>query len=45
MVTILDEPNKVKAVDRSNMLVDLAKTSDYCHDAIKKAKKVTVPTN
>jgi glucose/mannose-6-phosphate isomerase len=43
MVTVLDKPERVKEVDRSNMLGDLVKTPDYCRDAIKRAKQVNVP--
>lgn len=45
MVTVLDDLKKIQEIDRSNMLADLAKNSYYCLDAIKRAKKVTVPTN
>ena len=43
MVTVLDKPEKVKEVDRSDMLGDLVKTPDYCRDAMKRAKQVNVP--
>ncbi|MGD9130900.1 MAG: bifunctional phosphoglucose/phosphomannose isomerase [Candidatus Bathyarchaeota archaeon] len=43
MVTVLDKPERVKEVDRSNMLGDLIKTPDYCRDAIKRAEQVNVP--
>ena len=43
MVTFLDKPERVKEVDRSDMLGDLVKTPDYCRDAIKRAKQVSVP--
>ena len=43
MVTVLDNPTKIKEVDRSSMLGDLVKTPDYCRDAIKLAKQVNVP--
>jgi glucose/mannose-6-phosphate isomerase len=45
MVTVLDKPERVKEVDRSDMLSDLVKTPDYCRDAIKRAKQVSVPEN
>jgi len=45
MVTVLDKPEWVKKVDKSNMLSDLVKTPDYCRDAIKRTKKVNVPDN
>ena len=43
MATVLDDPQKIKHVDRSNMLKDLVKTPSYCTDAIERAKQVTVP--
>ena len=43
MVTVLDNPERVKDVDRSDMLGDLIKTPDYCRDAIKRAGQVSVP--
>ncbi len=43
MITILDEPERIKEVDRSDMLADLVETPDYCRDAIKRAKQVSVP--
>jgi glucose/mannose-6-phosphate isomerase len=43
MATVLDKPDKVKEVDKSNMLGDLVKTPDYCRDAIKRAKQVSMP--
>ena len=43
MVNVLDNQETVKKVDSSNMLGDLAKTPDYCRDAIKRAKQVDVP--
>jgi glucose/mannose-6-phosphate isomerase len=43
MVTILDNTEKIKQVDKNNMLGDLAKTPDYCRDAIERAKQVKVP--
>ncbi len=45
MITILDTPTKIKEIDQSDMLSDLANTSDYCRDAIKRAKQVDVPKN
>ena len=45
MVTVLDKPEWVKKVDKSNMLSDLVKTPDYCRDAIKRTKKVNVTEN
>ena len=43
MVTVLDNPEKINLIDHSCMLGDLAKTPDYCRDAIKRAKKIIVP--
>lgn len=43
MVTVLDNPKKVKDVDLSDMLGDLVKTPNYCRDAIERAKQVIVP--
>jgi glucose/mannose-6-phosphate isomerase len=43
MVTVLDKPERVKQVDRRDMLGDLVKTPDYCRDAIKRAMQVNVP--
>jgi glucose/mannose-6-phosphate isomerase len=43
MVTVLDQQDKIRKVDRSGMLGDLVKTPDYCRDAIKRANKVIVP--
>jgi len=43
MVTILDQQEKVKKIDKSDMLGHLMKTPDYCRDAINRAKQVKVP--
>jgi glucose/mannose-6-phosphate isomerase len=43
MVTVLDKPERVKEVDRSDMLDDLVKNPDYCRDAIKRARQVSAP--
>jgi glucose/mannose-6-phosphate isomerase len=43
MATVLDKPMKMNEVDRCNMLGDLVKTPDYCRDAIKRAKQVSMP--
>ena len=45
MVTILDRQEKIKEVDKSDMLGDLVKTPDYCRDAIKRAEQTVVPNN
>jgi glucose/mannose-6-phosphate isomerase len=42
MVTVLDNPEKVKEVDKSNMLDVLTQTSNYCIDAIKRAQQIKV---
>ena len=43
MVTNLDNPIEINQIDKSNMLGDLVITTDYCRDAIKRAKKVNLP--
>jgi len=43
MVTILDQQEKVKEIDKSDMLSHLMKTPDYCRDAVNRAKQVKVP--
>ncbi len=43
MVSLLDQMDEVKKIDKSDMLADLAKTPDYCLDAIERAKKVDMP--
>jgi len=43
MVTILDQPELFKKIDKSDMLSHLMKTPDYCRDAINRAEQVTVP--
>lgn len=40
MVSILDQPEKVKKIDKSDMFNHLTKTPDYCQDAINRAKQV-----
>lgn len=45
MAAVLDKPDKMKQVDKSNMLGDLIKTPLYCQDAIERAKQVNVPEN
>jgi glucose/mannose-6-phosphate isomerase len=44
MVTVLDNQERVKEVDKSSMLSHLVKTPDYCRDAIKRAAKTSVPS-
>jgi len=41
--TILDQPEKVRTIDKSNMLELCEKTPNFCKDAIKRAKKVKIP--
>jgi len=43
MVTILDQQEKVKEIDKSDMLSHLMKTPDYCRDAVNRAKQVKMP--
>jgi len=43
MVAILDQSEKVKRIDKSDMLSHLTKTPDYCRDAVNRAKQVKVP--
>ncbi len=43
MVTFLDQPEKVKTIDKSDMLSHLTKTPYYCQDAINRAIQVRVP--
>jgi glucose/mannose-6-phosphate isomerase len=43
MNTLLDQPDKVKEIDKSDMLGHLMKTPDYCRDAINRAKQTKVP--
>jgi glucose/mannose-6-phosphate isomerase len=43
MVTLLDQPGKIKEIDKSDMLGHLMKTPDYCQDAVKRARQVKVP--
>jgi glucose/mannose-6-phosphate isomerase len=43
MVTILDKTEKLKEIDKSDMLNHLMKTPDYCQDAINRAKQIKMP--
>ena len=43
MVTLLDQPIKVKKIDKSDMLGHLTKTPDHCLDAVNRARQVKVP--
>lgn len=42
-LTVLDQPERVKAIDKGNMLELCEKTPDFCRDAIKRAEKVKIP--
>jgi glucose/mannose-6-phosphate isomerase len=44
-LTILDQQEKVKAIDKSNMLEACEKTPDFCRDALKRAEKTELPTS
>ncbi len=43
MPTILDQPEKIRAIDRSNMLSHCMKTADYSQEALQLAKEVELP--
>lgn len=43
MVTVLDDQEKIREVDKSHMLNHLAKTPDYCRDAIYRTEQTKVP--
>ncbi len=38
-LTVLDQPDKVRAIDKSSMLELCEKTPDFCRDAIKRAER------
>jgi len=40
--TVLDRPEEIKKIDKSNILGYCVKTSIYCEDAVQRAKKVSV---
>jgi glucose/mannose-6-phosphate isomerase len=40
--TVLDQPEEIKKIDKSDILGYCAKTSIYCKEAVKRAKKVSV---
>jgi len=40
--TVLDQPEEIKKIDKSDILGYCAKTSIYCEEAVKRAKKVSV---
>jgi glucose/mannose-6-phosphate isomerase len=40
--TVLDQPEEVKKIDKSDILGYCAKTSIYCEDAVQRAKQVSV---
>jgi glucose/mannose-6-phosphate isomerase len=41
--TILDQPEKIKAIDKSNMLSHCMKTADYSQEALQLAREVGLP--
>jgi len=41
--TILDIPEELEKIDKSNMLNLCVKTTEYCQDAIQRAKKIKIP--
>ncbi len=45
MVTLLDQSEKVRKIDKSDMLSHLTKTPNYCQDAINRAIQAKVPRN
>ena len=42
--TILDRPEEVKRIDKSDILGHCMKTPEYCEDAIQLAKQITIPS-
>lgn len=43
MATILDQPEKIKEIDKSNMLRHCMKTADYCREAVQLAMQIKLP--
>lgn len=43
--TILDIPEELEKIDKSNMLNLCVKTPEYCQDAIQRAKKIKIPND
>ncbi|MFQ5759227.1 MAG: bifunctional phosphoglucose/phosphomannose isomerase [Candidatus Bathyarchaeia archaeon] len=41
--TILDQPEEIKKIDKSNMLSHCMRLPEYCEDAIKRARQVKIP--
>jgi len=41
-LTVLDKPDKIRAIDKGSMLELCERTPDFCRDAIKRAKKVRI---
>jgi len=41
--TLLDQPDEIKKIDKSNMLGHCMRLPDYCEDAIKRATQVKIP--
>ena len=44
-LTVLDQLDKVRAIDKSNMLKSCEKTPSFCRDAIERAEKVEIPSS
>ena len=42
-ITILDKPEELEKIDKSNMLNLCVKTTEHCQDAIQRAKKIKIP--
>ena len=42
-ITILDKPEELEKIDKSNMLNLCVKTPEHCQDAIQRAKKIKIP--
>jgi len=43
--TILDKPEELEKIDKSNMLNLCVKTPEHCQDAIQRAKKIKIPND
>jgi len=41
--SILDQPEEIRKIDKSNMLDHCVRFPDYCEDSIKRAKQVEIP--
>jgi len=42
-LTVLDEPDRIRVIDKGTMLELCEKTPNFCRDAIKRAEKVRMP--